>query len=576
MDFWFFADSNRLSLERQQINHLQETSDWLEGIEWYFDSRIGVKAQITAHDHLYHVKLIYPQLYPSTPPIIKPVDEGEHWSEHQYGDGTLCLEWGPDNWHSSISGAKVLESAFRLIESENPLGKNEQKTVLSRHYLTEGQELRRKPFRFFATNDFLNGLTDFKNKRLEEIKYATVLKNESFVIHAVKIEINKEVIWENKKLPSQIEPSKDIGWIVKTELSFEKIKKLKTMEEVKKTCGINSDKSLPKFKFLILIDQNNAPVPFFGHTEDGKISKIPIVTEKKHQERIPDYLKGMAQKKIGVVGLGSIGSKIALSLARMGIEKFHLVDDDIFLPENITRHTLDWRDVASHKVEGIKDQLNYISSNMKVSTSKHLVGGQEATTSLDAALSSLGNCDCIIDATANPSVFNYLAAVSVYYKKPMVWGEVFAGGIGGMIARRRPGEDPEPQTMRSLLNEATQGFPDIENTTDDPYQYEAEEGKVMTASDADVSVIASHMTRIAADTVLELNPSTFPYSMYLIGLSKDWIFNEPFETQPIKTDHLEIESKEKTASKDEQIKNAHFIKTLLEKAIDKSNPSKEN
>ena len=40
----------------------------------------------------------------------------------------------------------------------------------------------------------------------------------------------------------------------------------------------------------------------------------------------------------------------------------------------------------------------------------------------------------MVDATADPSVFNYLCAAVAVAKKPLLWAEVFAGGFGGFIA----------------------------------------------------------------------------------------------------------------------------------------------
>jgi hypothetical protein len=55
------------------------------------------------------------------------------------------LEFGPDTWHPDYSGAQMLESAYRLFDIENPLGEDRPEvliTALSRHQLTQGQEIR--------------------------------------------------------------------------------------------------------------------------------------------------------------------------------------------------------------------------------------------------------------------------------------------------------------------------------------------------------------------------------------------------------------------------------------------------
>ena len=41
-----------------------------------------------------------------------------------------------------------------------------------------------------------------------------------------------------------------------------------------------------------------------------------------------------------------MGSKLAASLARSGVRRFVLVEEDVLLPENLVRNDLDWRDVG--------------------------------------------------------------------------------------------------------------------------------------------------------------------------------------------------------------------------------------
>jgi hypothetical protein len=55
----------------------------------------------------------------------------------------------------------------------------------------------------------------------------------------------------------------------------------------------------------------------------------------------------------------------------------------------------------------------------------------------------------------------------------------------------------------------------------------------LIADDADVTAIAAHAARLAIDTLVARSPSAFPNSVYLIGLSRGWIFEAPFDTYPI-------------------------------------------
>jgi hypothetical protein len=137
----------------------------------------------------------------------------------------------------------------------------------------------------------------------------------------------------------------------------------------------------------------------------------------------------------------------------------------------------------------------------------------------------------LIDATADPAVFNYLCAVVAVARKPLAWAEVFGGGFGGLIARHRPGVEPEPASMRRAIEQwcVDRGRP-IERAAKD---YAGGPTVPLIADDADVTVIASHGARLVIDTLIGREPSAFPYSVYLIGLASGWIFDAPFDTYPI-------------------------------------------
>jgi hypothetical protein len=236
--------------------------------------------------------------------------------------------------------------------------------------------------------------------------------------------------------------------------------------------------------------------------------------------------------KFGIVGCGSVGSMIAVMLARAGVGNFLLVDDDIMFPDNIVRHQLDWREVGTHKADGVARAIELVNPSAGWSIRRLKLGGQESGQSVETLIGVLGKCDLIIDATADPRVFNYLCAASKSGKKPLIWAEVYGGGIGGLVARHRPDLEPDPASMRRSIESwcADQGKP-IERTAED---YEtSRDGQPLIADDADVTVIAAHTARFAIDTLLNRTPSFFPHSVYMIGLAPGWIFDEAFDTKPI-------------------------------------------
>ena len=121
-----------------------------------------------------------------------------------------------------------------------------------------------------------------------------------------------------------------------------------------------------------------------------------------------------------------MGSKIAASLARTGVGEFVLVDDDVVTP----RHELDVGGLGAHKTDALKARLEAI-------VEWHC-----------PVLDELGTCDRLIDATADPQAFNFVASVASNARRPMMWAETYAGGIGGFVARVRPDKEPPPHAAR--------------------------------------------------------------------------------------------------------------------------------
>lgn len=608
MDLWFLIDPKLLTRERQAISALQESARWLKGAEWSFcGNKLCVNVTIKAHDHDYELRLIYPTLFPQVPPSVFPLNASARWSGHQYGgaDGPLCLEWGPDNWNTAVTGAQMLESAFKLLDIENPLGLQEEtqesavvKIAPSRHELKPGQELRDKFSRFYLGNKTLEHLGELAAGAFGTLRFSTRLRNKSYlaVIHDLHPDGVSE-IWNDSSIPKFFRGENDrnlrTGVFFKSDFSAAAVRAALNVVDLLnilqtsgyeaqtsiennnlKIEGVKSDDSLG---FLIL-DRDNNP-HFFLLLDNGSAWKFARVGSdaSRQVKRNPDNLRELFGKLIGIVGLGSAGSKIALSLARMGVRDFHLIDYDIFLPENVERNALDWGNLGEHKVDAVQEALLRLGVEFDIEISRADITGQESSASVSIILDRLGKCDLIIDATADPKVFNLMAAIASVYKKPLVWLEVYAGGIGGMIARSRPGVDPDPQIIRSAYLKFCERNPAPKNLrpkTANDYEAENDEGEVFTASDSDVAVIAHHAARLAADTVAAAEQTSYPYSMYLIGLTQAWIFEAPFATIPIATAHLLRHESEPVQNADAASANDNFkfIESILVK-LDAANSS---
>jgi len=69
---------------------------------------------------------------------------------------------------------------------------------------------------------------------------------------------------------------------------------------------------------------------------------------------------------VGLIGIGSMGSRLTLGLARSGIGHLKLADPDIFSIENVFRHECDLTDLMRTKVYAVKERIWKVNPSIKV------------------------------------------------------------------------------------------------------------------------------------------------------------------------------------------------------------------
>ncbi len=116
---------------------------------------------------------------------------------------------------------------------------------------------------------------------------------------------------------------------------------------------------------------------------------------------------GNAISRLALIGVGALGSQVALTAARMGYGRWTLVDEDFLLPHNLARHGL----TASHLGQAKADA---VAAEMRA-----LLGPDAATAIVTDAIGPgdegqqwptvLTETDFIIDASASISVAHWLA-----------------------------------------------------------------------------------------------------------------------------------------------------------------------
>ncbi|NMN03802.1 MULTISPECIES: ThiF family adenylyltransferase [unclassified Novosphingobium] len=502
------------------------------------EARLCADFDIARADGPVALTLTFPSFFPDTPPQITPRD-GVRLSNHQYGaGGELCLEYRPDNWDPAFTGAMMIESAHRLLSGERP-SPGATATVDNAHRTTVGQDVRGSFNRLLLPGDLVNVMGSLALHQPVELETSEHFSAGHWLAFVRRIGTKEEPIWnwdtkfaglrKRTGIAVKIIPSVRNG-VVATYDFF------KTVVSTLKRPDLESlvASSQEEFAMLIECDTQISMMSLSSGSGNRAVFDYRTVVLPKDAPRIPAEYERLDRATVAIVGCGSVGSKIAATLARSGIGRFVLVDGDVLLPGNLVRNDLDWRSVGLNKPNAVSERIKTINPSAAVTVHRILLGGQESSASTDAALEAIGRSDLIVDATADAQVFNLCAAVARNERKVMVWGEVFAGGVGGLVARLRPDQEPVPHAARrQILAWCDDHGIDVPQGASDQYGLQLyEDLPPLIADDAEVSLIAGHMSRLAIDALVR-DASIFPHAAYAIGLKAEWIFQAPFDTWPI-------------------------------------------
>jgi len=138
----------------------------------------------------------------------------------------------------------------------------------------------------------------------------------------------------------------------------------------------------------------------------------------------------MAKKRVIILGCGSVGSLVALELARAGVKHFILVDADILEYHNICRHQCGIEDVGDLKINALKRKILNINPRAEITTFDGIVQNLPKETMDNFCVE--GNT-IFVGCADNRIADVYTNRISIYYKASFIsigfWERAFAGEI---------------------------------------------------------------------------------------------------------------------------------------------------
>jgi hypothetical protein len=499
---------------------LAAEEEWFSLTGWSVNEfRLAAEGVIVAHGASYPVRLLYPDQFPAVPAWVEPQDSTVKWSSHQYGaGGTLCLELRPDNWHSSATGADVLRSAHNLLREENPLGEGGQGRVASAHDIGELQRYDWGQFPVLIGSGCVARLTDRTAAGVRGIKWMSHLD-------LAPIMIVDAVDDEKMCRP----PSADIGsWRIAVAVVTAWAEPPAVVPETRiglgEALGVDLAAEPYATGSLIVVALYDDKLVAYHSPTPGKVYERKIFVLPEDAGMRSGRSERARGKRVGVVGLGSVGSKVAEMLVRSGLADFVLVDGDVFLPANLERHILDWRDVGQRKASSVKGRLLQICAGARVRVIEDNLSWQRSAKLHASQVDALAGCDILVDATGDVPTSLMLGALAAVNERPFVSAVVFEGGIGALVARSIPDRDPAFVVGRERYIAYCEER-DIEPPRSGIRRYDAlsDEGDPLIADDAAASITAAHAARTVLD-ILEEKVGSSDAAFLLIGCTSQWLF----------------------------------------------------
>lgn len=144
-----------------------------------------------------------------------------------------------------------------------------------------------------------------------------------------------------------------------------------------------------------------------------------------------------------VVGVGGLGSPVAMYLAAAGVGRLVLVDPEVVELSNLNRQVLHWTtDLGRAKVESAAEKLRKLNPHVEV------VAVRRRIESLEDAVQLVREADVVVDCLDNWRTRFLINEACVRLGKPLVHAAV--RGLYGQLMVVKPGEGP---CLRCLVPE---------------------------------------------------------------------------------------------------------------------------
>ena len=292
-------------------------------------------------------------------------------------------------------------------------------------------------------------------------------------------------------------------------------------------------------EYILNLNSKNSAAYLYKFKSDEyyKVESVHIIPfETDFNKRIRGIfdVKLIKDKTVALVGVGSMGSQIALDLVKSGIQKFILIDPDILEVHNICRHMCGLSDIGRSKVDAVKDLILDKNPNSEIVVIK-----ESFTIFKDHLCNNLCSADIIIVSTDVDVAKRDINELCVKNEIPAIYTGAFERAFGGEVVRYIPGVTACYNCVlgykRMIEEEIPSGNVLVDySAIDDPNKVVAEPGLSI-----DMGFVSLITTKVCLETlkgnwILNGNDPDEPPEIIFWGNKQDWIFKGPFDYVPAK------------------------------------------
>jgi molybdopterin/thiamine biosynthesis adenylyltransferase len=495
------------------------------------DQRVEFIGSMTHENRIFDFKVTYPVGFPHfSPRVICTNVTNQRHQTNIYN--TLCLleDWVDNGF---VNGEQLIERLHKWMGGViNGFKKEDESEAPELELYDYASEINVKSVLVAPTNIYQllksrRGIFDVNVNILEDTIQAEFVsaKNGEYRIQndeTVLLEGVKHTgIYLNTEQPPRFKNEKELlDWLI-FKGHTEDVEYAKQLWRVLTMDALNENLKLGPLLGLRFLNQETNDYDFLLISLSASIDKVThkkefpfiVFDTQKFSENLlfkrVAHLRPLKDKRVVLVGLGAVGSPIAIELAKAGVGKMSFVDPDIVDIGNVVRHEAAIEDFGRPKCAVVSEKAFSHNPFLKVDTSIVHIGH----TSEKNVYEIFSNADCIVCAVGHSPTERYIDEVTRRMNIPVLYAYASAGAYSGRVFRVLPNETGCYHCHQYAIEDGT--VPPLTQASEIEAIYSAGCAEPSyPGSGVDTSIIANFAARLTLQTLLKNHPNTYEPAAY--------------------------------------------------------------